>query len=83
MIFMILRFLIDLTAVDIPLFLITTFMELVAVRYHQTNIIYYLQRSAIELEVIGIDNDTKDMLEAINFKDLPGIQVQAVTAQRS
>ena len=41
------------------------------------------QRSAIEHEVIVIDNDTKDMLEAINFKDLPGIQVQAVAAQRS
>jgi Ribosomal S17 len=43
----------------------------------------YSQRSAIEHEVIVIDNDTKDMLEAINFKDLPGIQVQAVAAQRS
>ena len=41
------------------------------------------QRSAIEHEVIIIDNDTKDMLEAINFKDLPGIQVQAVAALRS
>ena len=41
------------------------------------------QRSAIELEVIVIDNDTKDMLEAINFKDLPCISVQAVSAQRS
>eukprot|EP00596_Hydrurales_sp_CCMP1899_P003089 CAMPEP_0119041484 /NCGR_PEP_ID=MMETSP1177-20130426/12312_1 /TAXON_ID=2985 /ORGANISM="Ochromonas sp, Strain CCMP1899" /LENGTH=82 /DNA_ID=CAMNT_0007007557 /DNA_START=213 /DNA_END=461 /DNA_ORIENTATION=+ len=41
------------------------------------------ERSAIEQEVIVIDNDTRDMLEAINFKDLPGIQVQAVSAQRA
>jgi small subunit ribosomal protein S17e len=35
------------------------------------------QRSAIEQDVINIDNDTKEMLEAINFKDLPGVQVSS------
>jgi hypothetical protein len=34
-----------------------------------------LQRSAIEQDVIVIDQDTKDMLDAINFKDLSGVQV--------
>jgi hypothetical protein len=34
-----------------------------------------LQRSAIEQDVIVIDQDTKDMLDSINFKDLSGIQV--------
>ena len=36
------------------------------------------QRSAIEQDVIVIDSDTRDMLESINFRDLAGIQVQAV-----
>lgn len=31
--------------------------------------------SAIDLERIEIDPDTKDMLEALDFKDLPTIQV--------
>ncbi len=35
-----------------------------------------LQRSAIEQDIILIDNDTKEMLESINFKDLAGVQVQ-------
>lgn len=33
------------------------------------------QRSAIEQDVIVIDADTKEMLDAINFKDLSGVQV--------
>jgi hypothetical protein len=51
--------------------------------FNERNPVHYLQRSAIEHEVIVIDNDTKEMLEAINFKDLPGISVQPVIAQRS
>mmetsp|Transcript_24625 Transcript_24625/g.32023 ORF Transcript_24625/g.32023 Transcript_24625/m.32023 type:complete len:81 (+) Transcript_24625:367-609(+) len=31
--------------------------------------------SAIDQEVIEIDGDTKDMLDALDFKDLPGVQV--------
>lgn len=42
-----------------------------------------LQKSAIEQDVIVIDNDTKEMLEAINFKDLAGIQVGADNTQRA
>lgn len=34
------------------------------------------ERSAIEKDVITIDSDTKDMLEAIGFKDMSGIQLQ-------
>ncbi len=34
-----------------------------------------LQRSAIEQDVIVIDADTKEMLDAINFKDMSGVQV--------
>ena len=69
--------------------IIPTVSECIKLTLHETNnLIITLcfnksQRSAIEHEVIIIDNDTKDMLEAINFKDLPGIQVQAVSAQRS
>uniref|UniRef100_A0A7S0LDM9 40S ribosomal protein S17 n=1 Tax=Coccolithus braarudii TaxID=221442 RepID=A0A7S0LDM9_9EUKA len=33
------------------------------------------ERSAIEQDVIVIDQDTKDMLESINFKDMSGVQV--------
>ncbi len=33
------------------------------------------QRSAIEQDVIVIDADTKEMLDAINFKDMSGVQV--------
>jgi len=36
------------------------------------------ERSAIEQDVINIDNDTKEMLEAINFKDLPGVRYHIV-----
>ena len=31
--------------------------------------------SALEQEFIEVDADTRDMLEAIEFKDLPGVQV--------
>ena len=34
------------------------------------------ERSAIELDIITIDEDTKDMLDAIGFKDMAGLQVQ-------
>ena len=43
----------------------------------------YQQRSAIEQDVIIIDSDTKDMLDAMNFKDLSGVQVSSESgAQR-
>eukprot|EP01039_Chlorochromonas_danica_P002469 gene2469-2704_t len=35
------------------------------------------ERSAIEQDVIVIDADTKAMLDAMNFKDLVGIQVES------
>lgn len=35
----------------------------------------FSQRSAIEQDVILIDADTKDMLDAMNFKDLVGVQL--------
>ena len=41
------------------------------------------ERSAIDLEVITIDADTKEMLDAINFKDMSGIQLVAVQPQHS
>lgn len=34
-----------------------------------------IQRSALERDVIQIDKDTKDMLDAMNFKDLAGVHV--------
>lgn len=34
------------------------------------------ERSALEKDEIEIDNDTKDMLESINFKDLAGVKVK-------
>lgn len=34
------------------------------------------ERSAIDLDVIVIDNDTKAMLESIQFKDMTGIDVR-------
>jgi len=33
------------------------------------------ERSLLEQEVITIDADTRDMLDAMNFKDLAGVQV--------
>lgn len=39
------------------------------------NFTTFIQRSAIEHDIIAIDNDTKEMLEAMNFKDLAGVQV--------
>jgi hypothetical protein len=41
------------------------------------------QRSAIEQDVIVIDNDTKEMLEAMNFKDLSGVQVASEAVRRN
>jgi len=35
-------------------------------------------RSALDQDVIVIDADTKDMLEAMNFKDFKGIEVKAL-----
>mmetsp|Transcript_16293 Transcript_16293/g.27267 ORF Transcript_16293/g.27267 Transcript_16293/m.27267 type:complete len:124 (+) Transcript_16293:63-434(+) len=35
------------------------------------------EKSAIEQDVIQIDSDTKDMLDAMDFKDLAGISVVA------
>lgn len=35
------------------------------------------QKSAIEQDIIVVDEDTKNMLEAMGFKDLPGTQVAA------
>ena len=35
------------------------------------------ERSAIELDTILIDTDTRDMLELIGFKDLQGVSVSA------
>jgi small subunit ribosomal protein S17e len=39
--------------------------------------VFFLQKSAIEQDVIQIDSDTKDMLEAMDFKDMAGISVVA------
>ena len=39
------------------------------------------QVSAIEQESIDIDPDTKDLLDALDFKDLAGIAVSAVPAR--
>mmetsp|Transcript_21899 Transcript_21899/g.23865 ORF Transcript_21899/g.23865 Transcript_21899/m.23865 type:complete len:125 (+) Transcript_21899:33-407(+) len=36
---------------------------------------YVPERSQLEQDVITIDVDTKEMLEAMNFKDLSGVQV--------
>ena len=33
------------------------------------------QKSALEQDVIYIDSDTKDMLKAINFEELAGVEV--------
>ncbi|CAM9350783.1 unnamed protein product, partial [Ectocarpus fasciculatus] len=33
------------------------------------------EKSAIEKDIITIDEDTKNMLEAMGFKDLPGTQI--------
>lgn len=41
------------------------------------NFICVCQKSAIEQDVIQIDSDTKDMLDAMDFKDLAGISVVA------
>ena len=38
------------------------------------------ERSAIELDTIVVDQDTMNMLESINFKDMQGIQVANVRA---
>eukprot|EP00605_Chrysophyceae_sp_TOSAG23-4_P002200 GSChrysophyteH1.ASY1.ANO1.2430.1 assembled CDS len=35
-------------------------------------------RSALDQDVIIIDNDTKEMLESINFKDMSGVEVRAL-----
>jgi small subunit ribosomal protein S17e len=35
------------------------------------------EKSAIEQDHIDIDSDTKDMLEAMNFKDLAGVSVSS------
>ena len=40
-----------------------------------------MQVSAIEKESIDIDPDTKDLLDALDFKDLPGIAVSATPAR--
>lgn len=42
-----------------------------------------LQRSAIEQDVIMIDADTKAMLDAMNFKDLVGVQVAETAGARA
>jgi small subunit ribosomal protein S17e len=34
------------------------------------------ERSALDQDIIIIDNDTKDMLESISFKDMTGIEVR-------
>lgn len=38
------------------------------------------ERSALEQDVITIDQDTMNLLESINFKDLAGIQVSSARA---
>lgn len=43
----------------------------------RSSLLLRIQRSAIEQDVIVIDADTKAMLEAMNFKDLSGIQVSS------
>lgn len=39
------------------------------------NLLFFAQVSAIEKESIEIDPDTKDLLDALDFKDLAGISV--------
>lgn len=34
------------------------------------------QRSAIDKDVITIDSDTSEMLEALGFKNIPGVEIQ-------
>lgn len=41
----------------------------------------HLQVSAIEKDSIDIDPDTKDLLDALDFKDLAGIAVSATPAR--
>lgn len=41
----------------------------------------FVQVSAIEQESIDIDPDTKDLLDALDFKDLSGIAVSATPAR--
>lgn len=43
--------------------------------------ILHPQVSAIEQESIDIDQDTKDLLDALDFKDLAGVVVSAVPAR--
>ena len=38
------------------------------------------EKSAIELDTILIDSDTKDMLKSMGFEELPNVQVQAQRA---
>ena len=48
--------------------------------YWSSITLFYFQKSAIEQDTIHIDSDTRDMLEAMDFKGLPGIQVTALNA---
>lgn len=43
--------------------------------------LFHRQVSAIEQESIDIDQDTKDLLDALDFKDLAGVVVSAVPAR--
>ena len=38
--------------------------------------------SAINTEVIEVDTDTRDMLEALDMKDLPGVQLAQVSKKQ-
>ena len=44
---------------------------------------YVPEKSAIEQDIINIDADTRDMLEAMDFKDLPGISVANAATVRA
>ena len=44
---------------------------------------YVPEKSAIEQDIINIDADTRDMLEAMDFKDLPGISVTNAATVRA
>ena len=36
------------------------------------------QKSALEQDILYIDADTKDMLKALNFENISGVEVQQV-----
>lgn len=63
------------------IFLVSFLRKLTKLISLSSNLLYNLQVSAIEQESIDIDPDTKDLLDALDFKDLAGIVVSATPAR--